>query len=151
MADEKVRKLKMTVSFPHRCDECGGKLFYLGAGAFECRECEKTIYSDYGKVRKYIEEHGMTSIPILEHMTGVPRDVLEQFQHEGTLYDPYEDINKCYCCGCVIEKGRYCKDCQSNIVGRLAAALKSDVPEPENNGLKKISKKNNRMHYLKND
>ena len=151
MASQKKTKLKMTAQFPHRCSECGGKLFYLGAGAFECRKCDKTIYSDYGKVRKYIDENGMTSIPILEKMTGVSREVLEQFERDGTLYDPYKDIKKCYICGCVIESGRYCRDCQGNIIGQLADALKTDNEEQDERHPGKLNKKNNRMHYLKND
>ena len=151
MSDSKNKTLKIAASFPHCCDECGGKLYYLGAGAFECRRCEKILYSDYGKVRKYIEENGMATILELELHTGVSREILEEFELEGTLYDPYEEINKCHHCGCVIEKGRYCKDCQGNIVGRLKEAL---TPEPEETEAAKagsVKKKNNRMHYLKNE
>ena len=153
MGEKRFTKLKITAKFPHCCDECYGKLYYLGAGAFECRSCNKTIYSDYGKVRKYIEENGMTSIPILEKMTGVDRETLEEFERDGTLYDPFEDIEKCHGCGCVIEKGRYCKECQENIIGRLADALKPEETEtdPETGETRVIKKKTNRMHYLKND
>ena len=151
MADTEYTKVKTTASCPHCCDQCGGKIYYLGAGAFECRKCARTIYSDYGIVRKYIDEHGMTTIFELERKTGVPREVLEEFERDGTLYDPYEEINKCYGCGCVIEEGRYCKECQKNLIGRLADAMRPETDETPVRKPGYIQRKNTRMHYLKNE
>ncbi len=148
MGEEIYSKVQIHAEVPHQCDECGGKLYYLGAGAFECRRCAKTLYSDYGKVRKYITEHGMASIPILVRATGVEREVLEEFVRDGTLYDPYEDINKCAGCGCVLEKGRYCEECQKNIVGRLAEAIKPLSAEDPGRPRGPVNLRDTRMHYL---
>ena len=148
MGEGKKSKVQIHADYPHSCDECGGKLFYLGAGAFECRKCDKILYSDYGKVRKYIEENGMASIPILEIKTGVEHEVLEEFVREGALYDPFENFNKCAGCGCLLEKGRYCDDCQKNIIGRLAEVMKPLDEEENDKPRGTIKRKNSRMHYL---
>ena len=119
---------KLNQSKPAQCDDCGGKMVYKGIGEYECSKCGNVMYDDYGKVRRYIDEHGASSILILERETGVSKEVLEYLIKDGTLTQPPESIftNVCNRCGYPIVNGRYCKACMMEMANELAGVMKAD-------------------------
>ena len=92
MADREIRGITMVQDLhrPVRCSECGSKDFdYRGIGEYFCKDCGNVMFDDYGKVRKYVEEHrGATEIDV--HIaTGVSRETIKQFVRD----DRFDVIN----------------------------------------------------------
>ena len=113
---------------PMKCEQCGGPLWFLGAGEYECHDCKARALDDYGKVRHYIEENGMATQYELETALDIPGEIIESFLDNGTLYDPGSPTNICKGCGCVVTYGRYCKDCIRDMGSKLKAEF---YVEPE--------------------
>ena len=54
------------------CENCGsGKIEYRGLGQYKCHACNTYFFSDYGKVRNYIDENGISRIDVISQETGV--------------------------------------------------------------------------------
>lgn len=130
---------KLNASKPTECDACGGKMIYKGTGEYECAKCRKLMLDDYGKVKRYMDEHGTSSLMILGRETGVSKDVLEYLIEDGVLTMPEEEDTgrKCAKCGNPIESGRYCKSCMAELANGLASAFsdtenKKPVQETKN-------------------
>lgn len=72
---------------PTECPTCkSDQIEYLGLGQYRCKECLTIMYDDYGKTRKYIEEHpGATEVDV-HTATGVSRDTIRQFVREDRFY-----------------------------------------------------------------
>ena len=119
---------KLNQSKPSACDSCGGNMRYNGTGEYVCQKCGNIMYDDYGKVRKFIDEHGDSSILVIERETGVNKDVLEYLLKDGVLASPPEaDLSKiCNRCGYPIESGRYCRSCMLEMANELAGIMKAD-------------------------
>lgn len=130
---------KLNQSKPTECENCAGKMKYNGTGEYICQKCGTLMYDDYGKVRKFIDEHGASSILVLERETGVSKDVLEYLLKDGVLTEPPEaSLTKiCSRCGYPIESGRYCRSCMLEMANELAGAMtpaKSDKSKQNPSG-----------------
>lgn len=40
---------------PIKCDKCGGRYIFQGAGKYICEDCGNVVYDDFGKVKAYID------------------------------------------------------------------------------------------------
>lgn len=109
-------------SRPVQCSKCGSSLYYRGSGKYVCSSCENIEYDEFGKVKKYLDEHGVSTMAVIAEETGVPMKHLNLMLREGRVEIP-EGSNyyiKCESCGCSIRYGRFCPDC----VRRTANGLK---------------------------
>ena len=97
---------------PIRC-ECGGKLFHIGGGKYECQICNKIVLDDFGKVKQFLEENGPLPMIVISQGTGVSIEILEGLLKDGRLEIPENSkyFLGCEKCGCAIRSGRYCIDC----------------------------------------
>lgn len=116
---------ELAVNRPWFCSVCGGEMKPLYAGIYECKECKKQEYDDFGKVRAYIEEHGKQPAAILAEETGVAVETIEMFLRTGRLEIPEgSDIYiSCERCGCDIRYGRFCGDCMKVLTGDMKRAF----------------------------
>lgn len=116
---------------PVHCDECGGKMYYLSGGEYECRECGCREYDDFGKVRTFLGEHGPSPAPVIAAATGVKTEVIKHFLKKGRLEIPEGSkyFLQCERCGCAIRYGRFCPECMKELTGGLRAAFHEDVGE----------------------
>ncbi len=133
---------------PDRCEACGGKLYYHGIGEYICNDCSHLMYDDYGKVRKYIETSGTTSIDEIARETGVPREILSAFLKDGAFQIPKASryMLKCNSCGCSIRSGRYCEECMAETSRGLKDAFSGNVSPSKP---QKEEKRNApKMHFL---
>ena len=55
-----IEKLLLT-NKPTKC-ECGGKLFHIGGGKYECEKCGNLVLDDFGKVKQFLEENNVPGI-----------------------------------------------------------------------------------------
>ena len=56
---------------PIKCDKCGGRYIFQGAGKYICEDCGNVVYDDFGKVKAYIDEHGPSPGIVISEATGV--------------------------------------------------------------------------------
>ena len=140
---------KRKINAPWFCNVCGGEMKPLYGGIYECKDCKKQEYDDFGKVRAYIEEHGRQPAIILAQETGVELSTIEMFLRTGRLEIPEgSDIYiGCERCGCDIRYGRYCSDCMKVLTGDVKKAIFNEVvgEKPKKPGKNNGSEK---MRYL---
>ncbi|MCR4611417.1 MAG: hypothetical protein K5644_05930 [Lachnospiraceae bacterium] len=144
MSDEYNGLSKLFDNTPRICEKCQGYYEYMGAGEYKCKECGNIAYDDYGKVRKYIDEHGPSPYHVVKKATGVDGKLVREYS-ESPCEDKVFD-RKCLRCGCRIAGGRLCRTCQEveNRTNGLGDSkfLKNQGAKPEN------SKNKSGMHFI---
>lgn len=110
---------------PIECSKCKSPLFYKGSGKYACQSCGNVEYDDFGKVKAYLDEHGVSSMGIISAETGVSMEKLHVMLREGRVEIPdgSKYYIKCEKCGCSIRYGRYCPDCARRIAAELNQAF----------------------------
>ena len=137
-------------STPVKCDNCGEKVYYRGCGEFECKNCGQLQYDYFGKVKKYLEDHGPTPSGIISQETGVPQDVICRFLKKGRVEIPDGSsiYIKCEKCSCNIKYGRFCPQCAVELATGVKKVLAEDIGEkPKKQGYEMSGK----MQYITKD
>lgn len=103
------------------CPNCDVLMKYKHGGMFVCEKCGAEQLNDFGKVKKYLNEHGPTNAIDLAANTGVRRSKIGEFLRLGKVEIP-ESSNifiHCKSCGTAIRFGNYCAACvhSKNIQG----------------------------------
>lgn len=101
---------KLFDNTPRICPHCNGAYEYLGAGEYKCKNCKDIAYDDYGKVRKFIDEHGPAPYHVVKKATGVNGNLVREYLESPTSERSFD--RKCLRCGCRIQAGRLCSTCQ---------------------------------------
>ena len=116
---------------PIACSECGGKLHYIGGGEYECMECSAHCLDDFGKVRKYLYEHGPTPAQAICAATGVSTFIVEELLKEGRIevVENSKIFPRCERCGCAIRYGRICPDCAKKDTEKLRDGMREYIGE----------------------
>ena len=101
---------------PRVCEECGGIMIFKGVGEYQCEDCKKVAYDDYGKVRLYIENHKGANASEIEAATGVKQRSIRTMVKEGRLEVTQDSRSFLHCeiCGKEIRFGRLCQTCETN-------------------------------------
>ena len=86
MMDDLEKLLKENT--PTSCPRCRNKLEYRGEGEYRCKACGHKVYDDYGKIKRYINEHGTAPIVDLSKATGVPQEIIELLIEKGKFSPP---------------------------------------------------------------
>lgn len=123
---------------PITCSKCGASLFYKGSGKYICKSCDNVEYDDFGKVKIYLDEHGVSTMGTIAADTGVSIEKLNIMLREGKVEIPdgSKYFIKCESCGCSIRYGHYCPDCVRRTANELNKAFYvSNMGEkPRNDG-----------------
>ncbi len=102
------------VERPTFCRKCNGVMVYKGLGEYRCEECDAQEFDDYGKVRRYLEEHKGANVSEISSETGVThksiRDMVKEKRFE--IIDTRGGYLKCEVCGASIRSGRFCPICE---------------------------------------
>lgn len=106
---------------PRVCEKCGGVLIFKGVGEYHCEDCKEVAYDDYGKVRKYIENHRGSNASEIEAATGVKQRTIRIMLKEGRLEITPESriFLQCEQCGKAIRYGKLCPECEVNYHRRI--------------------------------
>lgn len=134
---------------PIFCKKCGGKLFYKDSGEYHCEDCDAIDYDDFGKIKRYLDEHGPTVAPIIAEETGVDLEIINLYLKNGRLEIPEHSkfYIKCERCGCALRFGRFCYSCTKELAGQLHGAMFESMGEqPKHIATKETGK----MHFLEN-
>lgn len=133
---------------PVKCSKCGGKLFYLNSGKYQCDSCGEIVLDDFGKVKEFLEENGPASAVTISAVTGVQREIIEMFLKKGRLEIPEGSkyYLQCEKCGSSIRYGRFCPSCVQELAGGIKAVFSEDVGECPKYRLN--SERTAKMHFL---
>ena len=133
---------------PEICELCGGKMFYMGSGTYQCEDCHNIVMDDFGKVKAFLEENGASPAVVISESTGVPLDIINIYLRTGRLEIPEGSkyfIN-CERCGCSIRYGRFCPECAKILAGGIKAVFNADVGEKPK--IKPKSDMAGQMHFI---
>lgn len=139
MAERKLRHLNDETTFI--CSQCSTPMQYKHGGIYICTSCGEEQLNDFGKIKRYIDEHGPTNAIELSAKTGVSRSKIGEFLRLGRVEIPENSpvFIHCKSCGVAIRYGNYCSDCvhSKNIQGAYVG---------------EVAKGNhNKMRFLDND
>ncbi len=68
-----------------KCSACSGPMLHKGSGLYECQKCGKEYLSDFGKIKRYLEENGPSDALEIAQETGVNRKVIAELLREGRM------------------------------------------------------------------
>ena len=98
-------------------------------GVFRCPRCGEEYLSDFGKVRKYLEETGPATARQISLATGVPTESVTMLL-EGNQLEMSEDSQvflACEICGAPIKSGKICFACSTGIDPNTANEKQRDL------------------------
>lgn len=86
------------------CPKCGELMRYAFGEVFKCDNCGAEELTSFGKVRKYIEDHGPSNAANISDGTGVPVSTINRYLREGRIEIPdgSDSYIKCEDCGAEI-------------------------------------------------
>ena len=99
------------------CGECRGTLTYKGLGEYVCEKCGLVQWDDYGKVRKYLEDHRRATVADVAMATGVKQRIVNELIREQRIEIARNSrvFLRCEKCGEDIREGRYCVKCAGQL------------------------------------
>ena len=118
---------------PRICKKCGGIMIFKGVGEYHCEDCGAVDYDDYGKVRRYIEEHKGATAAQIEQAIGVSQRTIRQMLKDGRLEVSADSRAFLHCemCGKAIRYGEYCPECETalhrNFEEQQRAQIKKNI------------------------
>ena len=126
-----------------KCEKCGSRLVYKYSGIYECEGCHIEVYDDFGRVKKYIEDHGPSSANEISMNTGVDLSTINKFLRLGRVEIPEGSgfYISCNICGAPIRYGKYCMECA---VKSANGGAKGTIMDEAGERVKGSG----RMHYL---
>lgn len=99
------------------CPKCGTTMVYAYGEMYECPKCGDKEYTDFGKIREYLETHGPQNAVTIADATGVSVKTIQKFLYQGRIEIPdgSDSYIKCQMCGTDIRYGRFCPDCMAKL------------------------------------
>jgi len=114
-------------SKPVHCEQCMGRIYYVGNGRYKCKSCDNHMMDDLGKVMKYHEENPLDDVEKIANATGVAEEnvyiILSRRGMELPQSSKY--YLNCVRCGCVVQHGRFCDFCTRELAGLIKEDLRS--------------------------
>lgn len=71
------------------CRLCKGAMGYASKGVYKCSACGWEYISNFGKVKRYIDEHGASTAGEIAEATGISTKIINQFVSEGRIEEVY--------------------------------------------------------------
>ena len=68
-----------------KCQKCQGAMQFQRRDVYVCTECGWEYVTQFGKVKRYIEEHGPRTALQISEATGVSRKIIDEFIQEGRI------------------------------------------------------------------
>lgn len=119
---------------PTKC-QCGGKFFHIGGGKYKCEKCGEQILDDFGKVKQFLEENGVSSAFVISQCTGVSMEVIEGLLKDGRveIAENSKYFLSCQKCKCAIRSGRFCLECARELAGGVKKIFYNEIGEKPKN------------------
>ena len=112
------------------CKKCGRVHYGYGDVCSYCFSRDEEMFQ---KIKAYLNEYPNSSAHVVSEETGVSMMQIEKYLKEGRLEitDGMEGFLRCERCGKSIRTGRYCVDCEKNLVHDLKTAYAPKKVEKE--------------------
>ena len=68
-----------------KCQKCQSAMQYQRRGVYVCTECGWEYVTQFGKVKRYIDEHGPSTALQISQATGVSRKMIDEFLRERRI------------------------------------------------------------------
>lgn len=127
-----------------RCKLCNGILRDLGFDTYTCSHCGQESLSDFGSIKKFLEENGASTALQISEGTGISVNRIERYLREGRIEIPEgsEIYIPCLKCNTDIRYGKYCPACAAQLTKQFQSAiLQTEIGEIPR-------KKQGKMRYL---
>ncbi len=110
------------------CRRCGRIYNYIG-GPPICQDCKNADEEVFKKVKDYLYDNPGATLSQVAIELEVSVEKIKMFLKEGRLeiMDDSNIVLECERCGKSIKTGRFCKDCQSEVVGDIERTSKSST------------------------
>ncbi len=129
------------------CRRCR-KIFNYSMGPLYCMKCRQELEEDFQVVKKFVQENPGCDIRIVAEECNVEPNQIREWVREERLYFS-EGSNtgiSCDRCGVMIQTGRYCNRCKSEMNNSFKSAMKpASSPAPAQ---KTTTKANPKMRFL---
>lgn len=130
------------------CRRCR-KIFNYSMGPIYCMPCKQELEKEFQIVKKYVQENPGSDIRMVAEACEIDPSQIKQWVREERLYFT-EGSNtgiSCERCGVMIQTGRYCNRCKSEMTNNFKSAIKptSSAPAQKNQGNPKANPK---MRFL---
>src|SRR5690554_5460937 len=125
-------RIKMDI---RNCPRCGKVFAYTGNSRL-CPVCRNQEEDKFQKVKEYLWEHPNATIEMVHEETKVERELIIKFVREDRLLAEGITLDldlKCERCGKSIKSGRFCKNCQDELLQGLKGKDKKDDKKEEAN------------------
>lgn len=95
------------------CQSCSGRMEYKGSGVYICEECGNEYITDFGKVKRFLQENGPSNAVVISRETGVSRRTISGFLKSGRVevVESSDTFDFCIRCGVAIRSGTLCAAC----------------------------------------
>ncbi|HHW49621.1 MAG TPA: MerR family transcriptional regulator [Clostridiaceae bacterium] len=101
------------------CRKCGKIFSYIG-GVPICPSCRQQEEEIFKKIKDYLYENPGASVTEVSRELDVSIELIKRFLREGRLEIVGEEgknlLLECENCGRAINSGRYCKDCERELL-----------------------------------
>ncbi len=108
------------------CPQCG-KLFAADGSHKICPVCRRDEEGDFNKVKEYLWDNPHATIEEVHEDTGVERETIIKFVREDRLIAEGIELDlilECERCGAAISHGRFCENCQQELIDGFNPDLK---------------------------
>lgn len=115
-------------SKPTNCDECNGKVYFVGDGKYKCKTCGKYLLDAWGKVEECRREKSLSTVADIARETNVEEEnVYLILSHEGEkLPKESKYYLACERCGCSIQTGRFCISCVRELANGIGNLIREE-------------------------
>jgi len=119
---------KEVVKMPdvRNCRKCGRIFNYLG-GPPICPACKQQEEEIFKKIKEYLYDNPGASVTQVSKDLDVSIELIKRFLKEGRLEIVGEEgrnlLLECEICGKAINSGRYCKECERDLVRGFQTAV----------------------------
>ena len=121
-----------------KCEYCHNRMNYLGSGMYRCTFCGMEVLTDFGKIKKFLDENGPTPSGVIAQKTGLSLEKIDSYLKRGMveIQDGDKYYLSCEKCGCDIRYGRFCPECAKSEIAHSLKLSYQDVGErpKQNNG-----------------
>lgn len=129
------------------CPECGRLFSYTGRNL--CHKCIESEEEEFKQVRKFVRDHPGATVFDTAEATGVDEEKILRFLREGRLISRGLQsgiVLKCERCGKVIDAGKYCKECLSELDHDFRRTIADSRPESKEGP--KPGRDGDKMHIM---
>ncbi len=115
------------------CQECNR--VYAHPTSKECPQCQRKRQVDFKAVKQYLQSNTGATIQMVVEDTGVSYERVDEFIKEGRLNVlPSDAVRRCGVCQALIQNGRVCAKCKSQLSPVEPTAPQEKVVTPPSSG-----------------